>query len=265
MIGSLGDIIFEVSDKKVFSINNQINRSYKSKISEHTAIYGPGMLRHQGRELTEISFGISLVSSLLPESTPDEELDKIKTMWEFGEYGYLTLGGQSFGAFPFLIIDMNEKNSYFNKQTSSFDFINLELTLKEYIDNPKKYNQVIEQLKAQKKEQEKLTEENVEVVNVEIEQKTKLQEFAEKVKNKVDSTLEKVDKAIQIAEEKKNEILSQLEKIKKDAKIDELMNLVRAGMITADKVNEMIDYAKNFDKTDRDILMNFLRNQIGGK
>ena len=43
------------------------------------------------------------------------------------------------------------------------------------------------------------------------------------------------------------------------------MNLVRAGMITADKVNEMIDYAKNFDKTDRDILMNFLRNQIGGK
>ena len=233
MIGSLGDIIFEVSDKKVFSINNQISRSYKSKISEHTAIYGPGMLRHQGRELTEISFGISLVSSLLPESTPDEELDKIKTMWEFGEYGYLTLGGQSFGAFPFLIIDMNEKNSYFNKQTSSFDFINLELTLKEYIDNPKKYNQVIEQLKVQKKEQEKLTEENVEVVNVEIEQKTKLQEFAEKVK--------------------------------KDAKIDELMNLVRAGMITADKVNEMIDYAKNFDKTDRDILMNFLRNQIGGK
>ena len=67
MIGSLGDVIFEVSDKKVFSINNQINRSYKSKISEHTAIYGPGMLRHQGRELTEISFGISLVSSLLPE------------------------------------------------------------------------------------------------------------------------------------------------------------------------------------------------------
>ena len=102
-------------------------------------------------------------------------------------------------------------------------------------------------------------------MNVEVEQKTKLQEFAEKVKNKVDSTLEKVDKAIQIAEEKKNEILSQLEKIKKDAKIDELMNLVRAGMITADKVNEMIDYAKNFSETDRQILLNFLRNQTGGK
>jgi len=263
MIGSLGDVIFEVSDKKVFSINNQINRSYKSKISEHNPIYGPGMLRHQGRELTEITFGITLISSLLQETTPSEQLDKIKTMWEFGEYGYLTLGGQTFGAFPFLIIDISEKNSYFNRETSEFDYINLDLTLKEYIDDPKKYNQIIEQLKAQKKEQEELVE--VEATNVEVEQKTKLQEFAEKVKNKVDSTLEKVDKAIQIAENKKKEILSQLEKIKKDAKIDELMNLVRAGMITADKVNEMIDYAKNFSETDRQILLNFLRNQIGGK
>ena len=263
MIGSLGDVIFEVSDKKVFSINNQINRSYKSKISEHNPIYGPGMLRHQGRELTEITFGITLISSLIQETTPSEQLDKIKTMWEFGEYGYLTLGGQTFGAFPFLIIDISEKSSYFNRETSEFDYINLDLTLKEYIDNPKKYNQIIEQLKAQKKEQEELVE--VEATNVEIEQKTKLQEFAEKVKNKVDSTLEKVDKAIQIAENKKKEILSQLEKIKKDAKIDELMNLVRAGMITADKVNEMIDYAKNFDETDRQILLNFLRNQTGGK
>lgn len=263
MIGSLGDVIFEVSDKKVFSINNQINRSYKSKISEHNPIYGPGMLRHQGRELTEITFGITLISSLLQETTPSEQLDKIKTMWEFGEYGYLTLGGQTFGAFPFLIIDISEKNSYFNRETSEFDYINLDLTLKEYIDDPKKYNQIIEQLKAQKKEQEELVE--VEAANVEVEQKTKLQEFAEKVKNKVDSTLEKVDKAIQIAENKKKEILSQLEKIKKDTKIDELMNLVRAGMITADKVNEMIDYAKNFSETDRQILLNFLRNQIGGK
>lgn len=263
MIGSLGDVIFEVSDKKVFSINNQINRSYKSKISEHNPIYGPGMLRHQGRELTEITFGITLISSLLQETTPSEQLDKIKTMWEFGEYGYLTLGGQTFGAFPFLIIDISEKNSYFNRETSEFDYINLDLTLKEYIDDPKKYNQIIEQLKAQKKEQEELVE--VEVANVEVEQKTKLQEFAEKVKNKVDSTLEKVDKAIQIAENKKKEILSQLEKIRKDAKIDELMNLVRAGTIAADKVNEMIDYAKNFSETDKQILLNFLRNQIGGK
>ena len=115
MVGSFGDVVFEISDKKVFSINNEINRAYKSKISEHTAIFGPGMIRHQGRELTELSFGISLVASLIPDTTPSEQLDKIKTMWEFGEYDYLTLGGQTFGAFPFLIIDISEKSSYFYK------------------------------------------------------------------------------------------------------------------------------------------------------
>ena len=156
MVGSLGNVIFEVSDKTIFSINNQINRSYKSKISEHDPIYGPGMLRHQGRELTEITFGITLISSLIQETTPSEQLDKIKTMWEFGEYDYLMLGGQTFGAFPFLIIEISEKNSYFNRETSEFDYINLELTLKEYIDNPKKYNQIIEQLKVQKKSRRNL-------------------------------------------------------------------------------------------------------------
>ena len=259
MIGSLGDVIFEVSDKKVFSINNELSRTYKSKISEHTAIYGPGMLRHQGRELTEISFAISLVASLLPDSSPVEEFDKIKTMWEFGEYGYLTFGGQTFGAFPFLIIDMNEKNSYFNKKTSSFDVINLELTLKEYIDNPKLYNQIIEQLKAQKKEQEKLAE--AEVENVQEEQKTKL----DQLKENITKAAEKIDKVLEKIENKKKEILDELEQIKKDYKVHEFMNLLKAGMITADKIKEMTEYSKTMkSETDRQILMNVIRNYLGG-
>lgn len=259
MIGSLGDVIFEVSDKKVSSINNELSRTYKSKISEHTAIYGPGMVRHQGRELIEISFGISLVSSLLLDSSPAEELDKIKTMWEFGEYGYLTFGGQTFGAFPFLIVDMNEKNSYFNKKTSSFDVINLELTLKEYIDNPKLYNQIIEQLKAQKKEQEKLAEAEVETIQEE--QKTKL----DQLKNNIAKATEKIDKALEKIEKKKDEILDKLEQIKKDYKVHEFMNLIRAGLITADKIKEMTEYSKTMkSETDRQILMNVIRNYLGG-
>jgi len=259
MIGSLGDVIFEVSDKKVSSINNELSRTYKSKISEHNPIYGPGMVRHQGRELIEISFGISLISTLLPDSSPAEELDKIKTMWEFGEYGYLTFGGQTFGAFPFLIVDMNEKNSYFNKKTSSFDVINLELTLKEYIDNPKLYNQIIEQLKAQKKEQEKLTE--AEVENVQEEQKTKL----DQLKNNINKATEKINKTLEKIEKKKDEILDKLEQIKKDYKVHEFMNLLRAGMITADKIKEMTEYSKTMkSETDRQILMNVIRNYLGG-
>ena len=259
MIGSLGDVIFEVSDKKVSSINNELSRTYKSKISEHTAIYGPGMVRHQGRELIEISFGISLVSTLLPDSSPAEELDKIKTMWEFGEYGYLTFGGQTFGAFPFLIVDMNEKNSYFNKKSSSFDVINLELTLKEYIDDPKLYNQIIEQLKAQKKEQEKLAE--AEVENIQEEQKTKL----DQLKNNINKATEKINKTLEKIEKKKDEILDKLEQIKKDYKVHEFMNLIRTGMITADKIKEMTEYSKSMkSEADRQILLNVIRNYLGG-
>ncbi len=259
MIGSLGDVIFEVSDKKVSSINNELSRTYKSKISEHNAIYGPGMIRHQGRELIEISFGISLVSSLLPDSSPAEELDKIKTMWEFGEYGYLTFGGQTFGAFPFLIIDINEKNSYFNKKTSRFDVIILELTLKEYIDNPKLYNQIIEQLKSQKKEQEKLAE--AEVENVQEEQKTKL----DQLKNNINKATEKINKTLETIENKKNEILDKLEQIKKDYKVHEFMNLIRTGMITADKIKEMTEYSKSMkSEANRQILLNVIRNYLGG-
>ena len=259
MIGSFGDIIFEISDKKVVSLNNEISRSYKSKVSEHNPIYGPGMLRHQGRELIEVSFGISLVSTLLPDSSPVEELDKIKTIWEFGEYGYLTFGGQTFGAFPFLIVDMNEKNSYFNKKTSSFDVINLELTLKEYIDNPKLYNQIIEQLKAQKKEQEKLAE--AEVENVQEEQKTKL----DQLKNNINKATEKINKTLEKIENKKNEILDKLEQIKKDYKVHEFMNLLRSGMITADKIKEMTEYSKTMkSEADRQILLNVIRNYLGG-
>lgn len=259
MIGSLGDVIFEVSDKKVSSINNELSRSYKSKISEHTAIYGPGMVRHQGRELIEISFGISLVSTLLPDSSLAEELDKIKTMWEFGEYGYLTFGGQTFGAFPFLIVDMNEKNSYFNKKTSSFDVINLELTLKEYIENPKLYNQIIEQLKAQKKEQEKLAEAEVETIQEE--QKTKL----DQLKNNINKATEKINKTLEKIEKKKDEILDKLEQIKKDYKVHEFMNLIRAGLITADKIKEMTEYSKTMkSEADRQILLNVIRNYLGG-
>lgn len=150
MIGSFGEVIFEISDRKVVSLNNEISRTYKSKITEHTPIYGPGMLRHQGRELIEVSFSISLNSTLTPEL--GEEKKKIIEMWERGEYANLVLGGQVFGEFPFLITEISETNSYFNREKGIFDIIELNLSVKEYIENPKLYNQQLEARKIKKNE-----------------------------------------------------------------------------------------------------------------
>ena len=187
MIGSFGDITFEVSEEQILSLNNQINRSDKSKISEHNPIYGPGMLRHQGRELIEVSFSMTLISSLIKRTSLKEELDAIKQMLELGEYANLVFGGQVFGEFPFLITEISEESNYFNKEEGGFDIVKLNIGLKEYIENPELYNQSIEQKKIQKNEQ--ITEEVEEAV--ELEQKTKLQEFAEKVGNKVNDTFKK--------------------------------------------------------------------------
>ena len=154
---------------------------------------------------------------------------------------------------------MSEKNSYFNVKKGSFDVVELDLTLKEYIDNPQKYNQIIESLKAQEKEQEKLAE--AEVENIQEEQKTKL----DQLKDKIDKATEKIDKALEKIENKKNEILDKLEQIKKDYKVHEFMNLLRAGLITADKVKEMLQYTKVMkSETDRQILLNVIRNYLGG-
>ena len=123
--------------------------------------------------------------------------------------------------------------------------------MKEYILNPKLYNQQMEAKKIKVKEQ--ITEEETE--NIEIIQKTtKLQGIAEKING-----------TIEIAENKKKEILSYLEKIRKDTKIDEIMDVVRAGVITADKAKKIINHTKNFSETDKRIILNFLRNQIGGR
>ena len=158
MIGSFGDVTFEASEDQIVSLNNQISRSYKAKISEHQAIYGPGMLRFKGRDLLEVSFTMTLVSSLIQQTTLKEELDTIKQMFELGEYANLVFGGQVFGEYPFLITELSEESSYFNKEEGGFDVVKLNITLKEYIENPKLYNQLTEQRKMQKNQQ--VTEEN---------------------------------------------------------------------------------------------------------
>ena len=59
---------------------------------------------------------------------------------------------------PILITELSEESSYFNKEEGGFDVVKLNITLKEYIENPKLYNQLIEQRKIQKNQQ--VTEEN---------------------------------------------------------------------------------------------------------
>ena len=160
MIGSFGNIIFEIPEEKVVTLNNEIGRTYKSKLTEHNPIYGPGMIRHQGRELIPITCSITLISTLTPNLA--EEKQKILDMWEKGEYANLVLGGNVFGEFPYLISEISEMNSYYSKENGEFDVIELTLSLVEYIEDPKSYNQKLEAKKSEKKETTEEQKEDVE-------------------------------------------------------------------------------------------------------
>lgn len=143
IVGNLGGINFIVSKEEVFSINNSLKRKHQAKITEHSPIYGPNMLRHQGRELQEITFTITLINGLTEKGVVEEK-NKLLELMELGKVVRLVLSGQIIGDFPFLIKDIEEEGSYF--VDGIFRKIELSLSLKEYIENPKEYNEKIKRL-----------------------------------------------------------------------------------------------------------------------
>ena len=63
---------------------------------------------------------------------------------ELGKYASLILGYHVIGEFPFLITGIEETLSHFNVVTGEFDYINLDISLLEYVDDPLQYQKKIE-------------------------------------------------------------------------------------------------------------------------
>lgn len=142
MIGSLGDIIFYASDLNVFSLKKELSRSRKAKITQHEPIYGIGKVRQQGRELMEVSLSIELIAGLT--RAPSLHLQMLKNFMELGKYAPLIIGFNVIGEFPFLITGIEETLSHFNIVSGDFDYINLDIRLLEYVDDPLQYQKKIE-------------------------------------------------------------------------------------------------------------------------
>ena len=162
MIGGFGILTFEVSEDNIKSIDGQLSRTLTAKISEHNAINGIGMIRHQGRELQEISFKMSLISQ--DKVNPVNELAKIQDMLEVGAYNHLILNGTVVGDFPFIILSASQTMTYFHKE-QGVQVIEVDISMKEYIEDPTLYDKLIEA----KKEKTSLTTEEV-LATVDIEQ-----------------------------------------------------------------------------------------------
>lgn len=141
MIGSFGNIIFNVSEYNVFTLKEELTRTRRAKITEHTPVYGVNTIRHQGRELIEVSFSIELLSTLTP--MPGLQLKKFKEYIETGNCEPLIIGLHTMSEFPFIVTEVKEVMSYYNNLTGDFDKILLDITLKEYVDNPEYYQKKV--------------------------------------------------------------------------------------------------------------------------
>lgn len=137
MIGSFGDILFNVSEYNVFTLKEELKRTRRARISEHNPIYGVSTLRHQGRELIEVTFSVELLSTITP--MPGLQAQRFKEYVETGRYEPLIIGLHTMSEFPFIVTEVEETMSYFNSLTGDFDKIVLDVTLKEYVDNPTYY------------------------------------------------------------------------------------------------------------------------------
>ena len=129
MIGSLGDIVFEVSDKKVLTPGG-ITRSVGSNWTTHQLIGGVVKTEYTGAKLQSLALTIQLSSRL--GVRPRKMLDKLAEMAEGRKVYPLIIGGKPVGRHMWRLTAVSETwgNIYGNGKLSS---ASVQLTLEEYI------------------------------------------------------------------------------------------------------------------------------------
>lgn len=128
-IGSLGDIVFEVSSSKIRTFKD-FHRSTKARYSSHEIIGQKPILEYIGPDGEEITFTIRFNVSW--GVNPAEETKKIRELCENGETMYLVLCNQTVGENPWVIESVSESTEVIDN-SGRIAATQIELTLKEYV------------------------------------------------------------------------------------------------------------------------------------
>ena len=130
MIGSLGDVVFEVSTERVRTFRDfQIQRS--AKYSEH-AIYGrKGLLEFTGLSPASISLSIRLDAAL--GVNPKEELNTLHDILKNHQAVPFILDGEPQGDGLWVVEGLDENHEIVDKHGTSIA-VEVSLKLKEYIE-----------------------------------------------------------------------------------------------------------------------------------
>jgi phage protein U len=128
-IGSLGDIVFEVSSSKVRTFRDY-KRTTKARYASHEVIGAKPILEFIGPDGEEITFTMQFSISLGVE--PSEETAKIREMCEKGKTMYFVLCNETIGENMWIIESVGESVDTFDNNGRVI-LTQIDVTIKEYV------------------------------------------------------------------------------------------------------------------------------------
>ena len=131
MIGSLGDVVFEVSSESVKTFND-FSMQIGAKYAQHDVHGGKGLLEFTGLEPTTASLKTRLDMALGID--PEEELITLEEMLELGKAVPFILNGSIQGWHLWVIEKLNEDYKVLNN-TGKAILVEVSLNLKEYVED----------------------------------------------------------------------------------------------------------------------------------
>lgn len=130
-IGSLGDIVFEVSSRKVRTFKD-FKRKTKARYASHEIIGQKPILEFVGPDGEEITFIMQFSLSL--GINPQEETDKLREICEEGTAMYFVLCNTVIGANQWIVESVGESVDTIDNN-GRVVVTQVEVTLKEYVPN----------------------------------------------------------------------------------------------------------------------------------
>lgn len=132
MIGTLGDIAFEVSEEKIRTFNNY-KFSASASYSEHNIHNKKSLLEFTGLKASNINFDIVLDESL--GLTVDEEIDELLILLETHKPVKFILDGKIQGWEKWIIESIDISHEIINNKGRTIR-AGVNLKLREYISKP---------------------------------------------------------------------------------------------------------------------------------
>jgi len=129
IIGTLGDIVFEVSSRTIMTIN-KFSRSKSATFQTHSVHLRTGLLEFTGSEPESISMSIKI--SMYLGADPTYVYSKIAEYQTNGTAVSLVIGNEIYGSYKWVVSKCKATYNYYDKFGNVTD-MDVSLTLTEYI------------------------------------------------------------------------------------------------------------------------------------